>query len=313
MNKITSLIIFLQSIVCLAQSNPVLVLDNENLLLGKMEDGMVFTGPDQVSFNYSGNTIYIGSERTTDDILFLIYMKSFDSKKPGIVYSSDGRTVQYISRKGSLFLGDYPIDEAYERLLSIEDSEKNGLVVIHGLTGDTLGSIQGEVISNVELVMASYLFITAFDLDKAVIEYKESVLIEQQNSRSGGAIAPAMDPYGWQRWEWDGKILKRRMDLSGAEWRYDGQTISSNMGGIESSWTYQNGILKPTWNNDPSFQYEWKDGIFQPFWDRNTDKMWVLEEGIMRPMWNTDPNLQWQIEGEIPLPLIGMIAVGLIR
>jgi hypothetical protein len=311
-NRILLILCLLGSLVATGQDNGIYVLDTDTLLLGKMEGGSVYTAPDRIGFNYAGNIIYSGSARQQENILMMVRMKDAWSKKAGIVYEANGKDVRYIFRKGEMFLGDYPIDTELERLLRIGEKDEDGWKVYHGITDEPLGTIAGNEISSVELVMAAFLFITAFDLDREVIEYIEAHSIPNTGTE-GAAIYPVLDPFGPMRWEWDGRVLRRSMDLSGAEWSFDGQTIQSRMAGLESSWTYSNGMLKPAWNNDPQFRYEWKENTLRPFWDSNPDKMWVLEDGIMRPMWNTDPALQWEIAGDMPLPLIALVVLGFIR
>ncbi len=290
----------------------VYILDTEEKLLGSIEEGAVYTGPDLQSFTIRGNTIYKGSGVGTSDILLLVDMKDPFSKKAGLIFENDGKTIRYVSRKGRFYLGDFPIDTENQCLLEYVKQSEDSWLAIHGVTGDTLGSIKGPVITPVTSVMATYLFIVAFDLDLAVIERMASIAVAGEYA-AGGIMFPVMNPYGVQTWEWNGRILRNNNNPYSLEWEFDGRDITARGGGMEMAWTWENGILKPFWNNDPQLQWRWTDNTFQPFWDANPDKMWILEDGIMRPMWNADPALQWKIEGDLPLALIGLIAIGIIR
>ena len=301
------------SVLAGQNTGDVFVLDTEEQLLGSIEDGAVFTAPDLQRFTIRGNTIYDGASVGTGNILLLVDMKDPFSKKAGLIFDPDGKTIRFISRKGSFYLGDFPIDVENQCMLSYTQLSEDNWAALHGLTGDTLGYVRGSSITPARAVMAAYLFIVAFDLDVAVIERLESVAAGSNSYTTGGMMYPVMNPYGMQTWEWNGRILRNTTNPYALEWEFDGKDISARGGGMEMAWSWGNGIIKPFWNNDPQLQWRWADNTFQPFWNSNPDKMWILEDGIMRPMWNADPTLQWAIEGDLPLALIGLIAVGIIR
>jgi hypothetical protein len=231
------------------------------------------------------------------------------------VYEKDTKTIRYITRKGGVFLGDHPVDEINERMLDFVADTTDTYSVLHGLSGDTLGMVQGPGITAIDLIAAAHLYIVAYNLDQAVVQRMEQMAVTSLQIASGGIMYPYVDNGMRLHYEWDGRTLKKMVNgFPTGEWLFDGHRIQATMSiGAGGEWTWEGGILKPSWDNEPTLQWTWNDNILQPYWDGNPDKMWILDGNAMRPMWNADPNLQWVVEGEIPSPLIALIALGIAR
>lgn len=298
-----------------AQDSSIYMLDQDDYLLGKISHQAVYTGPQEITFTIRGQSILAGGDAETGEAVFLFRGDDVFSRKAGLVYEKDAKTIRYITRKGGVFLGDHPIDEANERLLDFLPETAESYLVLHGLSGDTLGKVQGPGITAMELVVAAHIFIVAFDLDQAVLQHLEELAVANMQVVTGAIMYPLVYNGFTLQYEWDGRVLRKMLNgFPTGEWHYDGHRIQATMAiGGATEWTWEGGILKPSWDNDPAAQWGWNDNILKPYWDGNPDKMWILEDNIMRPMWNTDPNVQWVIEGDMPLPLIAMIALGIAR
>lgn len=298
-----------------AQDSSIYIFDQNELLLGRIENNQVYTGPQEITFTIRGNTVFAGADAEAGEIVFLYRGDDVFSRKAGLVYEKDTKTIRYITRKGGVFLGDHPVDETNERLLDFILEDSNIYIVINGLTGDTLGKILGPGISAIHLITAAHLYVVANDLDLAIAQRMEKLAQEAISITAGGVMYPYMDQGFRLYYEWDGQTLKKMVNgFPTGEWRFDGHRIQATMTlGTGGEWTWEGGILKPSWDNEPTLQWAWNDNILKPYWDGNPDKMWILDGNTMRPMWNADPSLQWVVEGEIPAPLIALVALGLAR
>jgi hypothetical protein len=299
----------------LAQDSSIYILDKEAYLLGKISNHQVFTGPQEITFTLRGNTIFAGEDPENGEIVFLYRGDDLFSRKAGLVYEKDTKTIRYITRNGGVFLGDHPIDEINERMLDFVADTPDTYSVLNGLSGDTLGMVQGPGITAIDLIAAAHLFIVTYNLDQAVADRLEQMAVASLQIASGGIMYPYVDNGMRLLYEWDGRTLKKMVNgFPTGEWRFDGHRIQATMTiGTGSEWTWEGGILKPSWDNEPTLQWTWNDNILQPYWDGNPDKMWILDGNTMRPMWNADPTLQWVVEGEIPSPLIALVALGIAR
>lgn len=293
------------------QSSDIYLFIDSTTIIGKISDNQVFTSETNVAYTMRGNTIYNGDTTTTQQILFLVNAKDILSKKTGLVYQSDSKTIQYITRNSAFFLGDHPIDENLEKLLWMEPLNDSIITVYSGPEGKNIGFISGKFTEQVQIVAAAHMYIKHYHLDDQV-NAQMSALIDV-NLGSGKAYIRLANEYApYFEWVWDGQILKPAWGYRPEdEWSFDGKYLKSVWSADpQSEWVWDGSILKPFWESGVENQWVWKDGNLKPFWDSNPDLMWILDGDIMRPMWTFDPARQWQVEGAFPLPLIAFVVLG---
>lgn len=295
-----------------SQNNELYLFIDSTTIIGKISDNQVFTSETKIEYRLQGNTIYVGDSALKQQILFLVNAKDILSNKTGLVYQNDAKTIQYITRKSSFFLGDHPIDEDHERLLTINTETDSSFTVINGITGESIGFITGKFTNQAQVVVAAHVYIKHYHLDDQVNEVMRQ--LEPDSNFAGDAyLRPLLDHSVYYEWVWDGSTLKPAWGYRPEdEWVFDGKYLkpawSSNP---QSEWIWDGSLLKPFWDSGVNQQWLWKDNILKPFWDSNPDLMWILEDGIMRPMWNFDMSQQWVVDGQIPLPIIAFVVLGM--
>lgn len=302
---------FITCQIAVAQNDDIFLFIDSTTIIGKISDNQVFTSETNIAYTLQGNTIYSGDSAVKQQLLFLVNAKDILSSKTGLVYQNDAKTIQYITRKSSFFLGDHPIDEDNERLLSMEMKNDSTVIVINGITGAPIGFINGKFNNQADIVMAAHMYIKHFKLDEQVNRIMQQLLPD--TPVFGDAyMRPVLEHSLYYEWVWDGKILKPLWGYRPEdEWSFDGKYLKPLWtSDPQSEWVWDGSILKPFWDSGVDQQWSWKDNSLKPFWDSNPDMMWLLEDGIMRPMWNFDLSRQWEVEGQMPLPLITLIVIG---
>ncbi|MEZ5013256.1 MAG: hypothetical protein R2794_03120 [Chitinophagales bacterium] len=308
-----ALVGFLLFPVCMqAQTQNLYLYIDSNTIIGNIENNKAYVSETEIAYTISGNQIFSGDGTKREQLLFLINAKDILSKKVGLVYQMDGKTIQYITRKNTFYLGDYPIDYDLEDLLMLSPVNDSITEVISGIDGKKLGVISGKFHGQAEIVLAAHMYIRHFGLDEEVQSAMQQAYGD--TGASGyGYIRPFIDHGRYYEWEWDGETLKPVWGYRPEDnWKFDGKYLQPVWSADpQSEWVWDGNILRPFWDESSRNQWTWDSEVLKPFWDSDPDKMWKLDDGIMRPMWNFDQNQQWVIEGEIPLPVIALVVLGI--
>lgn len=312
-NGISALLLFLfLSLHISAQQNAVYLFIDSTTIIGKISDDKIYVSETDIAYTLQGKIIYSGDGTGKEQIFLIADVKDFFSKKTGVIYQSDSKSVQYICQNNELYLGDYPINKYYERLLYMDKKNDSLIVVYSGITETRIGTIEGKPISSTQLIAAAHLYVKHYGLQDEV-ENIVAKKLQTDETSSGGSIHPRYGNNSYYEWFWDGTILKpvwgnRPED----EWKFDGKYLKPGWSlDPQSEWSWDGTILKPSWDMNTQNQWTWEGNILRPYWDNNPDKTFVLEENIIRPRWNFDAAYQWEIEGNIPLPIIALVVLGI--
>lgn len=285
---------------------------NDSTIIGKISGNHVQTSENSIDYTLQGNIIFIGESKQSADILFMVNAKDIMGKKAGIIYQKDSRTVQYISIKGTFYFGDYPIDLQLDKLLTLERQNDSVILVKSGIDDSLLGKIAGTAVNAPRLAIAAHLYITYFELDRQLIRRMEALSASADTVNAGSMrLLNTGDVYF--EWQWDGKILE---PVSGNRpedvWEFDGKYLRQSWNiGTRNEWVWENSILKPAWENNPELQWHWEKNILRNYWVPQPDQTWILEDNRVRPMWSYNPLHEWEITGNIPLPVIALVVLGI--
>ncbi len=286
-------------------------------IIGRWSEGQLFSAPDQISHTLMGNTLYEGNTSQRGSMLYLIGITDPYSRKDQYVYFEDGREIAFSMTRGQLFLGEVR-ESDLELLLSIQEDIPGYINVFSGLDNVYLGTL---AVSNgplrpAELFACLHYYILHYDLDRQVNTRIERYYPQSGDTSDGGMGSGIMKPYMFEdpyyEWQWDGKTLKPVWGIRAEdEWSYDGKYIRPLFGLVSrQEWVWDGRILKPYWSPEPANQWIWDRNILRRFWNGRAEEEWILEDGILRPHWGADPTRTWIIEGNMPLPLIAMIVLG---
>ena len=292
------------------QTNIYFFIDS-NTIIGNILNNQVYVSESEIAYTLQGNLIFQGDSKSTDQILFTVNAKDILSKKVGLVYQNDAKTIQYLTQNGEFFLGDHPMYD-YKKLVSIKTVNDSLFEIYSGVDQTLLGVVEGRFESQVQIVITAHLYVKHYHLDEIV---KQQIEINAGSDTTGAGyslIRPLLDRGPYEVWEWNGKSLKPAYGYRPEdEWKFDGRYLRPAWNlDPQSEWEWDGKILKPTWDNSAQNQWIWENNILKSFWDPNPDLTWILEDGIIRPMWNFNTSLQWEITGAVPLPIIALVILG---
>ena len=312
MKRLVLLLMFMNTLHPVQAQSDIYLFIDSTTIIGKISDKHLYTGPADIGYTISGNMIYSGDTATKTTSVFAIDAKDILGNKTGVVFQPDGKTVQYIIMKGSFFLGDYPIKKEDDILLTLVPENDSLVRVFHGYFPDSLiGTIEGAMLQQAQIVAAAHMYIKHYQLDEGVRAHWQQ-LIDISSNSVGGLIHPTYDRGPYYEWVWDGKTLKPYWGFRPEdEWVFDGKYLKPVWSAdVQSEWVWDGTILKPYWDQGVEHQWIWQDGRLKPFWNPNPDLEWVLEDGTARPMWRFNTAEEWTIEGDIPLPVIALVLLG---
>ena len=313
--ELNKLLFFLASLLFTnltrAQNGNIYLFIDSTTIIGNISDNKVYVSETEVAYTIQGNIIYAGDTNSRQNMLFTVNAKDILSKKVGLVYQNDVKTIQYITQNSEFFVGDYPMDKENEKHSRFEKISDSIIHMYDGKTDALIGVAQGKFSSQVQLVMAAHLYIKHYSLDEKVRAAMLS-LEPELNENYQSYIHPYLDHGPYFEWVWDGKTLKPAWGYRPEdEWSFDGKYLKPVWSADpQSEWIWDGNMLKPFWDSGVQNQWSWTDNVLKPFWDSNPDLMWIIEGDIVRPMWKFDQALQWQVEGDVPLAIITLIILG---
>lgn len=295
----------------LFSQSPIYFFIDSNTIIGNLLNNQVYVSETEIAYTLQGNIIFKGDSKSTDNILFTINAKDILSKKVGLVYQNDAKTIQYLTQNGEFFFGDHPMYDD-KKLVAFKTVNDSLFEIYSGIDQKLLGVVEGKFESQVQIVMAAYMYIKHFHLDELVKEQIEINTGNDSITDGFSMISPLIDRGPYYVWEWDGKTLKPSFGYRPEdEWKFDGRYLQPAWSlDPQSEWEWDGKILKPTWDNSAENQWIWEGDILKSFWDPNPDLTWKLEDGVVRPMWNFNSSMQWEIQGNIPLPVIALVILG---
>lgn len=117
-----------------------------------------------------------------------------------------------------------------------------------------------------------------------------------------------------QVWFWDGEtFFPTHINEPLYVWTFDGQTIKPQFySRIENEWSWNGEELKPFWGGHPRNIWRWEGNLFRQVFDNNYKNEYELVDQVARKRFGNSNDLEWQIYGEVPLPLVGMVLLGLV-
>lgn len=286
------------------------IFDQTGTPIFTIENGKIADTSGYTIYNTRGNIVFKGESQKNEDILYLLKSTDFLSKESGYVYNPSTTKVLFSVKKGKFYFGEGRYSENLAAYLK-PISEKQ-IAIYNGQSDEEIGVIFGGPLANNELAIAFFacmhhfgidtLFHQSIDVERYLFD---SDLLGKMNLTWSGTFA--------DEWIWDGRILKPKWgNRPEDEWLFDGKYLRPFWGtGVMEEWQWENNMLKPTWMDIPELTFIWDGTSIKPFWDYDTNKDWVIEATSARPKWNNDYRLMWQIEGEIPIPLVAIVILGI--
>lgn len=261
-----------------------------------------------VMFSAKGKIIFKGNSTDNADILFLLKTKDIFSRKVSYLYDRKMDDVQYSLRQGNLFAGS---EVQKDRLILSVTKEDGRYTFRAGPKQKKVGYGLGEI-SEIELVGVMLAFTQRPEVQNEVPEIADrKELIPKEGIV--GIIKPAWETNFYREWSWNGRKLEPRWGHRPEdEWIFDGKELRPYWGAnVNFGFTWDGEVLRPTWGDDPDYTFHYDGYTLKPYWSDDPEHSWVIDDDVVRPKWDNNPDREYQIEGEVPVPAIAIVVLGI--
>ena len=200
-------------------------------------------------------------------------------------------------------------------MLGFLKEDKNGRMVFHDAQSDeVIGYTNHNSVKDAELILGFLIFSEYFDLENRLMEtLKQSASTNESGGQFLGSIKSLWNHGADTEWIWDGKILRLRWANNPYyEWFFDGEILRPNwQHNIQEEYTWDGEVFKPLWRSSSAEEWIWDGNRFKPMWNSDVNREFVIDENRAMPYWSNDKNMEWTISGEIPLPVIAIVILGI--
>ncbi len=81
------------------------------------------------------------------------------------------------------------------------------------------------------------------------------------------------------------------------EWEWDGRILKPVWGiRSEDEWTFDGKFVRPQFGLVSRQEWVWDGSVFKPYWSPEPGNQWIWDRGILRRFWNGNPDEEWRLE-----------------
>lgn len=275
--------------------------------LAYIKNNILLDSSHQVLYNYKG---------------FILFNKLFDDKE-NIVLTLDIRknktaifknietSASWIIKNNTIFW-----KKNREDIKIIKLRKEDDFTSFYNAHNDSLVAyIDTENISNLNLSILFFHVWNVLNLEEKFTQSFEKVF-SQTTDLPEGILASMKPIFGDKQniWLWDGKYFFPAYDKDKRfVWQYDGEILKPILfSKMENEWSWDGDELKPYWGGHPRNNWRWQNGIFSQIFENNYKNEYEIVDNTVRKRFSSFGDNEWEIEGEMPLPIIGLILLGVI-
>jgi hypothetical protein len=302
-------ILFLLAARLYSQDESGVIYDNAGHKVFSLESHQLRDSTGKIIFTINGNILFKGDSQEKEDIVYLLRLKDVMGKQIGEVYDASMSEILFTVKKGQVYIGDTRFED---RKLLIFRQDGNTVKFMDGQSGKQLGYGSFNDISGSEM-MAIFLGYYTLNMFGEETRQQLEVLREISDFYIKTLIKPRYDATFYFEWVWDGRLLKPRWgNRPEDEWIFDGTYLRPYWGAaIDQEWVWDGKFLKPAFQAPEEFTFIWDGYTIRPYWEYDSNAEWIIEDGIARLKFDTDFRKEWIIDGEVPIPVIAIIILGI--
>jgi hypothetical protein len=258
-------------------------------------------------YNYKGLIVFKGSSNNKHDIVLTIDAL----KTKTTIYNKVETYPKWIVKDNTVFWR-----KNREDVQVINIKKEDGFTSFYNVRTDSLiAYVNSDTITEKE--QSLILFHIWEVLDLATVFEKQVALAFSDNSNLPDGILGAMKPvFGdeFNVWFWDGQYLFPAYDRDQRYvWAFDGKTLKPIQNSrIENEWSWDGEEIKPYWGGHPSNNWRWDNGILRQVFENNYKNEYEIVDNIVRKRFGSFGDNEWEIEGEMPLPVLTLILLGIV-
>lgn len=282
---------------------PVLNLNSDTLYL--LDDKALSKKDGEVLYSFQGNIVFKGASTSYKKIEFTLAIDSLQQKKEGKIYNAKGATSAYSLKESIL----YYTKQEQKLALAIFAETDQSWAIYNALNDSLLAFIPNKNLSNASLLAVYFALWKDLKLEEEINQ------AFQVNASSDG-IAYMQQVFGnGIVWIWDGRNLYPNGANSSNSmfWILDGDKLyPRNYPRTQEEWQWDGSSLKPYWGGNPQGQWTWQNGILRQVWNNNYQNEYFIEDGVIRKRFGSFGDNEWEIHGDIPLPIITAVVLGIL-
>ena len=285
---------------------PVLNLDNDTLFLLNADKLSDPSG--NILFSTKGNIIFQGNSTAYNDIRFTLAIDSLAQKKQGTIYDKKGAASDFFIQESTV---NIRVQEQMYRISTFVRNADNW-AIYSNLNDSLLAFIPTTIVSNAQLFAVFYALWERQQMQKQLDDF-----IHQSAAKERDGLAAMVPVLGnaWI-WVWDGTYLyPNGVPMSSSMvWKFENNKLSPvHYPRTQEEWRWDGQGLKPYWGGNPQNQWEWRNGVLRQIWNNNFQNEYIIDENqVIRKRFGIYGDNEWQIEGDMPLPLITAVVLGIV-
>lgn len=298
------LLLFVATNILQAQTN---VFTAEGEKIAYLKDNFLLDIQHKPLYNHQGLIVFNSTSTNKKDIALTIDVR----KKKTTIYEGVETYPKWIVKDYTVFWRKNREDI---QIINIK-SEEGFTSFYNHRTDSLIAYVDSEVISEKEQSLVLFYIWNELQLEN-VFE-KQVALIYSENSNLPDGILGAMKPvFGddLNIWFWDGKYLFPAYDRDQRYvWEFDGKTLKPTWNSrVQNEWSWDEGELKPYWGGHPRNNWRWDNGILRQVFENNYLNEYEIVDNIVRKRFGAFGDNEWQIEGEMPLPVLTLVLLGIV-
>lgn len=289
---------------CLLAQIPALTITQDTFLL--IDSNRIINKDKNIISSFQGNLLFKGNSTHYKSIMYSLALDSLNQIVKAKIYDGNGKISPF----------------------SIKEN-----VVYYNYNNEDIPFVQfvnnGETWATYSLISDSLLFyfpttqvspIALFGIFNAYAA-KYNLINELKNSYN--KVKQSQSNYGYiysinhnePTWVWDGTYLYPygSNKFSTLVWKFEDDKLSPvNFPRTQEEWRWDGSSLKPYWGGNPVNQWTWQNGVLRQIWNSNYKNEYFIEDNIIRKRFGYIGEPEWKMEGNIPLPIITAIVLGLV-
>lgn len=305
MKKLFSIFIFFSVVNFLtAQTN---IFNAEGEKMAYLKDNYLLDSNHKPLYNHQGFIVFSNTSTNKNDIELTIDVR----KRKTTIYNKVETYPKWTIKDNSIFWRNNRDD-----IQVINIKQENGFTSFYNARTDSLiAYVDSEDIFEKEQSLVLFHIWNVLDLE-TVFE-KQVALTFSANSNLPDGILGAMKPvFGddLNVWFWDGKYLFPAYDMDKRfVWQFDGKTLKPILNSRTSDeWSWDEGELKPYWGGHPRSNWRWDHGVLRQVFESNYQNEYEIVDNVVRKRFGSFGDNEWEIEGEMPLPVLTLVLLGIV-
>lgn len=305
MKKIVSILIFLAVFSFTnAQTN---IFNAKSEKIGYFKDNFLINNDNKTLYNHKGLIIFNKTSNNKNDIALTIDIR----KRKTTIYDKVDTYPKWTIKDKNVYWRKNRDD-----ILILKIKKEEGFTSFYNARTDSLVAyLDSDSISEKEQCLALFYFWNQLNLEE-IFEKQVALLFAESNNLPEGILGSMKPVFGdnLNVWFWDGQYLFPAYDRDQRYvWQFDGKTLKPIWNSrIENEWSWDGDELKPYWGGHPRSNWRWDNGVLRQVFESNYRNEYEIVDNVVRKRFGSFGDNEWEIEGEMPLPVLTLVLLGIV-